>query len=730
MRPRFTRSATLSMGLFLAAGQLAAAPLSWVEGPNLPVARDHAAVVISADGVVTVTGGAASAYSLYSLSLATAPTTTPGTAWGYGTTSLDTLHVAPGAGIFSSGQILIFGGHEGDQVSLDLSGSFYPYSANYYDLSRMNTPRSYHGYASDKLGNVYAFGGLDANGNVLASAERFANSTSVPPTSLWTAIAPMPDTVFGAPVVFDGNDSIYVFGGGNTGGANSVSYNTYRYSVSAGNWATMAPMLVATRESATARGLNGKIYVMGGLGANGAIADIQVYDTATNSWSLDAPLPHPVHGAAAVLDGQNRLMLIGGMDGNHSAVASVWTSQRLDQPDAPPVITSPPVTAGSVGTVYSYTVTATGSPLPTLSLTSAPAGMAIGSNSGAIAWTPAVGQDGVQAVTVQASNTAGAVTQSYTINVSAIAPDTTAPSVPTGLVASNIVNASFRLDWTASTDNVGVTAYRVYLVTRCGFKLSQTCYTLQQTVAGTSATISGLTAGTAYKYTVSAVDAAGNASAVAAAISVTTLVPPTISHGAQCYTGEKVAAIVDSSLMVVCPGSSSGVNYYVQITGNPKPVLSIISGPAGMLADSSTGAITWRPVVGAPGTYTATVRATNGGGSADLTFGYTIYAAGTDLFAPSYPGLIAVSNITQTSLTVSWTGATDNVGVTKYVGGAYSSCKGCKTSSASATTDGSARSVTLVGLLPDRQFTISVTASDAAGNVGPAGTLTGVRTLR
>ena len=727
MRPRITHSLSLSAGLFLAASQLAAAPLSWVEGPNLPVARDHAAVAMSSDGVVYVTGGAASANAVYSLRLQTAygPSTVPDTAWGYGATSLDTRHVAPGAGIFSSGQILIFGGHEGDNASLDLTGSFYASSQNYYDLSRMTRPRSYHGYATDKFGNVYAFGGLDDNGNVLASTERYANSTSVPPSSQWASMATMPDTVFGFPAVFDGNDSIYIFGGGTANAANSVSYNTYRYSVSANNWSIMAPMPIATRESAAARGLNGKIYVMGGLGTNGAMADVQVYDTASNSWTLEAPLPRPVHGAAAVFDGQNRLMLIGGMDSNHAAVATVWTSQRLDLPDVPPAITSSPVIVGSVGTAYTCTVAATGSPSPTFSLTAAPAGMTIGSSSGAIAWTPVLGQDGAQAVTVQASNAVGTVMQLYTITVSAVAPDIAPPSIPTGLVASNITKSSFRLDWTASTDDVAVTGYRVYLVTRCGFKNSKTCYALQQTVAGTSATIAGLTAGTGYQYTVSATDAAGNISPVAAAVRVTTLFPPTISHGLVC-TNEKITAIVNESLAIYC--GSAAIGYSVSMTGNPQPVLSMVSGPVGMVAQGSL--VTWAPVVGVPGTYSATVRATNSEGSADLSFNYTIYAAGTDLTAPGFPGVITVSNITQTSMTVSWVGATDNVGVTKYAAAAYSSCRSCITSSAFATTDGSARSVTLTGLLPNRQFTVSVSASDAAGNVGPSGTLGGVRTLR
>lgn|GEM_PF-6882391 len=218
---------------------------------------------------------------------------------------------------------------------------------------------------------------------------------------------------------------------------------------------------------------------------------------------------------------------------------------------------------------------------------------------------------------------------------------------------------------------------------------------------------------------------------MATAVLVTTLVPPTISHGLLCNS-EKVAAIVGESLMIVCGNASTG--YSVNMTGNPKPVLSMVSGPLGMAVQGSdvyaNGVVTWAPVVGVPGTYSATVRATNSEGSADLTFNYTIYAAGTDLIAPSYPGVITVSNITQTSMTVSWAGATDNVGVTKYVAAAYSSCRGCITSAASAATDGSTRSVTLTGLLPGRQFVVSVSAVDAAGNAGPAGTLTDVRTLR
>jgi hypothetical protein len=42
-------------------------------------------------------------------------------------------------------------------------------------------------------------------------------------------------------------------------------------------------------------------------------------------------------------------------------------------------------------------------------------------------------------------------------------PDVVAPSQPTGLISSQISSSSSRVSWTASTDNVGVVAYNVYL---------------------------------------------------------------------------------------------------------------------------------------------------------------------------------------------------------------------------------------------------------------------------
>jgi hypothetical protein len=101
--------------------------------------------------------------------------------------------------------------------------------------------------------------------------------------------------------------------------------------------------------------------------------------------------------------------------------------------------------------------------------------------------------------------------EDYTVNIQAATADTQAPSAPTNLAASAITQTSATLNWTASTDNVGVTGYEV-----------RVNGTLNGTVATTSYALSGLAASTTYSVSVTAKDAAGNAS-TAATISVTTL---------------------------------------------------------------------------------------------------------------------------------------------------------------------------------------------------------------
>ncbi len=93
----------------------------------------------------------------------------------------------------------------------------------------------------------------------------------------------------------------------------------------------------------------------------------------------------------------------------------------------------------------------------------------------------------------------------------ALTPDAEAPSVPAGLASGAITSSTIVLNWTASTDNVGVTGYDVY-----------NGATLVGSSAGTTYTVTGLTAATLYNFQVRAKDLSLNYSAKCTAVGVTT----------------------------------------------------------------------------------------------------------------------------------------------------------------------------------------------------------------
>ena len=92
--------------------------------------------------------------------------------------------------------------------------------------------------------------------------------------------------------------------------------------------------------------------------------------------------------------------------------------------------------------------------------------------------------------------------------------DTEAPTAPTNLVVTETTTNSATLTWTASTDNVGVTSYDVYVNG-----------TLKTSVTGVTTTITGLAAETAYTLYIIARDADRNSSVASASVTGTTKAP-------------------------------------------------------------------------------------------------------------------------------------------------------------------------------------------------------------
>jgi len=116
---------------------------------------------------------------------------------------------------------------------------------------------------------------------------------------------------------------------------------------------------------------------------------------------------------------------------------------------------------------------------------------------------------------VKAFDNAGNISSaSNTVNITTLSEtpaDTEAPTTPQNLTATDVGKTSLKLTWNASTDNIAVTRYRVYI--------GGSTYSY---VTSNSILITGLSEGTQYDFRVRAYDAANNRSGYSNRVYVTT----------------------------------------------------------------------------------------------------------------------------------------------------------------------------------------------------------------
>ncbi len=134
-------------------------------------------------------------------------------------------------------------------------------------------------------------------------------------------------------------------------------------------------------------------------------------------------------------------------------------------------------------------------------------------------------------------------------------PDTQAPTAPTNLIASNTTQSSTDLNWTASTDNVGVTSYDVYQGA-----------TVIANIAVTNYQVTGLSANTSYNFSVKAKDAAGNESASSNVVNVTTLDVSGCTGGITSYPYNEG---FENTLGAWTQSTADDINWTVDANGTP-----------------------------------------------------------------------------------------------------------------------------------------------------------------
>lgn len=335
--------------------------------------------------------------------------------------------------------------------------------------------------------------------------------------------------------------------------------------------------------------------------------------------------------------------------------------------------------------------------------------------------------------------------------------DTEAPTVPTSLASSNITGSSFSVSWTASTDNVAVTGYNV-LFNGLVVGTSNT----------TSYDATSLSASTAYTVTVQAYDSAGNTSSASSSIVVNTTSGGGGS-ATDLFLSEYIEGTSNNKALEVAnfTGSTVDLTIYslkkqtngagswssgLSLTGNlANGSVFIVAHSSADVAITSVADITTAgaqitfngndPVglfkndvlIDIIGTFDGgvtnfaqnqTLQRKSSVSSPNTTYttsewnflatdtfsgldSHTYDGSGTpDTDAPTIPASLSSSNITVTTVDLSWSASTDNIGVASYA--IYNS--GSLIASTTST------SHTLTGLTGNTSYSFTVRANDAAAN--------------
>lgn len=283
-------------------------------------------------------------------------------------------------------------------------------------------------------------------------------------------------------------------------------------------------------------------------------------------------------------------------------------------------------------------------------------------------------------------------------------PDTTPPSVPTGLQAGLVTSTEATISWTASTDDTRVASYDVYRGT-----------TKVGSATTTSFTDTGLTPSTAYSYTVRAVDAAGNVSAASSALALTTkatpsdTTPPSVpSILSSASTTNSVTVVWSASTDETGGSGLAGYDVYRGTTRVGQTTGTTFTDTGLTAATAYQYSVRARDVAGNVSAASTAVTVTT---KSDTT---------PDTTAPSVPTGLTATTVGETSVTLTWNASTDTGGSGLAGYDVYRGTTKVGTPTSATYTDS--------GLTAATAYQYTVRARDVAGNVSAASSALSVTT--
>ena len=231
-----------------------------------------------------------------------------------------------------------------------------PVSDSWTNGPSLNTQRSFP--AGTHVGNTaVAVGGYDGSNTITSVEINVTGGGCASPTPVhgntqlhsrgtpgpWTIVVTHPLIIESPAVTSDGTFG-YSAGGINNGLPENAFY---RYDTVANTWTSLANVTTGFYDAGIAYDSNNnKIYVFGGFDPNFFVLDTtQIYDIASNTWSMGAPMPDTAgryFPAAVYYSGNNKIYVMGGFDGatfseqsqtwGDHPVADTWNTSRSPIP--------------------------------------------------------------------------------------------------------------------------------------------------------------------------------------------------------------------------------------------------------------------------------------------------------------------------------------------------------------------------------------------------------------
>jgi chitodextrinase len=261
-------------------------------------------------------------------------------------------------------------------------------------------------------------------------------------------------------------------------------------------------------------------------------------------------------------------------------------------------------------------------------------------------------------------------------------PDTTPPTVPTGLAVSSYGTSSVALVWNPSSDAGGVAAYEVF---RNGSSAG--------TVYQPAMTVGGLTSGTSTHLQVRARDVAGNWSGLSTGVMANTLVDTVAPSQPGAPTASNVTPVSATVAWSAATDNVAVAGYEVFRNGTSLGRTSALN-----LALTGLSAST---------VYQVQVRAYDGSGNASVLSGQGSFTTpALDPTVPTVPTNLTIGTVTAVSVSLSWSPSTDNISVTGYEVFRNGVSAGIVTGT----------TTTIGGLNPQTVYSFAVRAKDGSNN--------------